>query len=145
MFHQAFNGNIRVFRIGQTCIDHFCHVVWRHIGRHTYCNTGYTVNQQVRNTCRHDLWNAFRTVVVVFPLDCVFFQIGQKLMGQLTHTHFGITHCCCTIAINRTEVTLTIYQLITQAEVLRHTNNGFINSRVTMWVIFTDHVTDDTG
>jgi len=66
-------------------------------------------------------------------------------MGNLRQTDFRITHCRGGVAVDRTKVTLTIYQHVAQGEWLRHTNDGVINGGITMRVIFTDDVTDDAG
>ena len=66
-------------------------------------------------------------------------------MGDLRHTDFRITHRCGGVAVDRTEVTLAIYQHVTQGEWLRHTYNGVIHGSITMRVVFTDYVTNDTG
>ena len=44
MFHQPFNADVFVFNVGQTAVDHFGQVVRRNIGRHTYRDTGRTVD-----------------------------------------------------------------------------------------------------
>ena len=44
MFHQPFNADVFVFNVGQTAVDHFGQVVRRNVGRHTYRDTGRTVD-----------------------------------------------------------------------------------------------------
>src|SRR5690554_1181878 len=66
-------------------------------------------------------------------------------MGDFGHAHFGVTHCRGAIAIYGTEVTLAINQHVPQRKWLGHTHDGVINSRVAVRVIFTDHVTNNTG
>ena len=66
-------------------------------------------------------------------------------MGYLCQTNFRVTHRRSIVAVHGTEVTLTIHQHVTQGEILRHTNDGVVNSGVAMGVVLTDHVTDDTG
>ena len=66
-------------------------------------------------------------------------------MGDLRHTDFRITHRCGGVAVDRTKVTLAIYQHVTQGEWLRHTYNGVVYGSITMRVVFTDDVTHDTG
>ena len=66
-------------------------------------------------------------------------------MGNARHTHLGITHGCGRITINGTEVTLAIDQHVTHGEWLRHPYNGVIDSGITVWVVFTDNVTNHTG
>lgn len=66
-------------------------------------------------------------------------------MGNLRQTDFRITHCRGGVAVDRTKVTLTIYQHVTQREGLRHTDNGGVHRVITMGMVFTDYVTNDTG
>lgn len=66
-------------------------------------------------------------------------------MGNLRQTDFRITHCRGGVAVDRTKVTLTIYQHVTQRERLRHTDNGVVHRGITMGMVFTDYVTNDTG
>src|ERR1700709_1611277 len=65
-------------------------------------------------------------------------------MGQLGHTHFGVTHGGWRIAIHRTEVTLAIDEHVTQRERLRHAHHGVVHRGITVWMILTDHIADDT-
>ncbi len=44
-----------------------------------------------------------------------------------------ITHCRRGVAVNRTEVTLTIHQHVTQREWLRHTNDGVSYTAESPW------------
>ena len=145
MFHQPFNADVFIVNICQTAVDHFSQVVRRNVGRHTYRDTGRTVHQQVRNFGRHDVRNLFGAVVVIDEINRFFFQVSHQLMGDFRHTDFRITHRRCGVAIDRTKVTLTIYQHVAQGEWLRHTNNGVVNGGITMRVVFTDYVTNDTG
>ena len=66
-------------------------------------------------------------------------------MGDLAHADFGVTHRRRIVAVYRTKVALAINQRVTHRKRLRHTHNGVIHGRVTVRVIFTDHVTDHTG
>jgi hypothetical protein len=49
------------------------------------------------------------------------------------------------IAVDRTEVTLAIYQQVAQGKRLSHPNDGVVHRSVAVRVILTDHVTDNTG
>jgi hypothetical protein len=66
-------------------------------------------------------------------------------MSQLGHTYFGITHRCRRIIIDRTKITLTINHWIAQAKILRHTDDGIIDSTIAMWMVLTDHITNHTS
>ncbi len=145
MFHQPFNADVFVVDIRQAAVNHFRQVVRRDIRRHTYCDTGRTVNQQVRNFGRHDVRNFFRTVIVIHEIHRLFFEIGHQFVGDFRQTDLRITHCRRGVAVNRTEVTLTIHQHVTQREWLRHTNDGVIHCVIAVGMVFTDYVTNDTG
>ena len=58
--------------------------------------------------------NLLGFVVVGDKVDSVFFQIFQQRMGDLGHTNFGVTHGGRGVTIDRTKVTLTVYQHIAQ-------------------------------
>ncbi len=145
MFHQPFNADVFIVDIGQATVDHFRDVVRRNVSRHTYCDTGRTVYQQVRDLGWHHIGNALGAVVVIDEINGLFFQVGHQLVGDFRHTDFRITHRRRGVTIDRTKVTLTIYQHVTQGEWLRHTDDGVVHGGITMRVIFTDYVTNDTG
>ena len=65
-------------------------------------------------------------------------------MGQLGHTHFGITHRCRWIIINRAKVTLTVNHRITQAKILCHPHNRIIYRTIAMGMVLTNDITDHT-
>ena len=64
-------------------------------------------------------------------------------MGDLLHSDFCVTHGSGVIAVKRTKVTLTIYQLVSHAERLRHTHYRIVSCGVTVGVILTDDITDN--
>ena len=66
-------------------------------------------------------------------------------MRNTLHANLGVTHGSGSVTIDRAKVTLTVNQGITQTKVLRHPNNGVVNSTVAVGVIFTDHIADDTS
>ena len=85
-----------------------------------------------------------RTVIVLNKVNGFLIQIGQQLMGNLFHTHFGVTHGGRTITIEGAEVALAINQRITHVEILRHPDDCVISRVIAMRVIFTDDITDDS-
>src|SRR5699024_9272931 len=48
------------------------------------------------------------------------------------------------IAIDRTEIALTIHQRVAHGKVLRHTYDRVVHRRIAMWVIFTDDIANHT-
>ena len=72
-------------------------------------------------------------------------QVGQQLVRQLGHAHFGVSHGRGVVAVDRTEVALAVYQQVAQGKRLGHPNDGVVHRSVAVRVILTDHVTDNTG
>ena len=117
----------------------------RDIGGHTHGNAASAIDQQVR----HPRWQhnrlMFRAIIVGLEVYRPLVEVGQKRFGGLEHPHFGVAHGRRHIAVDRAEIALTIDQNHAHREGLRHTDHGVIDGRVTVRVIFTDHVTDDAG
>ena len=65
-------------------------------------------------------------------------------MRDFGQTNFGVAHRRSVIAVDRAEVTLAIDQHVTQREVLSHTHNRVVYRLVSVRVILTDYVTNDT-
>src|SRR5690606_7804989 len=145
VFHQLVDGDIRIGDDRQTAIDHLGQVVRRNIGRHAHGDTTGAVDQQVRHTGGQHFRDLQRAVVVVDPVDGFLVQVRQQFVGQPGHADFGIPHGRCTVAVHRAEVALTVDQQVAQGERLRHAHDGVVYGRVTVRVIFTDHVADHTG
>ena len=49
------------------------------------------------------------------------------------------------IAIDGPKVALTIHQRITHGEVLGHASHGIVHGCIAVGMVFTQHLTDDTG
>ncbi len=126
-------------------IDDFSQVVWRDLGRHTDSDPLGTVNQQVGIFARQHQ-RFFKRIVVVGPeIDCFLVDVVKQFVGQAVHANLGITHRRSRIAIDRTEISLAVNQRIAHGKILRHSYDGVIHGGVTMRVILTDDVTNDTG
>ncbi len=143
--HQLIDGQLGVVDEGQATVDDFTEVVRRNVGGHAHGDTAGAVDQQVGNTGRHDRRDHFGAVVVRHPVHGFFVQVGQQLVRQLGHAHFGVSHGRSVVAVDRTEVTLAIYQQVAQGKRLSHPNDGVVHRSVAVRVILTDHVTDNTG
>ena len=115
-----------------------------HVRRHTYCDTCTAINQQVRETARKHSRLTQTIVEVRHHIHGVFLDVAKHLFCQLRQTCLGITHSCCAITIHVTKVTLTIYQAITHIPRLSQTHQSTVDTAVTVRVIFTHNVTDDT-
>ena len=145
VLHQVIDGQLGIVHQRQAAVDHLGEVVRRDVGGHAHGDTGRAVDQQVRHLGRHDSRDLLGAIVVGHPVDGFFFQVGQQLVGQFGHAHFGVSHGRGVVAVHRTEVALTVDQQVAQGEVLRHTHDGVVHRGVAVRVVFTDYVTDHTG
>ena len=137
VFHQFINGNFRIINHRAKSVHHFRQVVGRHVRRHTYGDTVRTVNQQIRYAGRQHKRFCERSVIVRHEVDRIFINITEHFQRDFRHTHFRITHRRRRIAVNRTEVAVTVYQRITDGEILRHADSRIINRRIAVRVVLT--------
>ncbi len=145
MLHQRFDTDIGIFDIGDTGVDHLAEIMRRNISRHTNRDTTGTIDQHIRIACgqNHRFFGLF--VIVGLEIDGVLVDIGQQAFRRLGQTGLGVTHGRSRIAIHRAEIALTVNQWKAHGEILRHPHHGVVNRAVTMGVILTHDVTDDTG
>ncbi|MNF41326.1 hypothetical protein D3C84_223490 [compost metagenome] len=145
VLHQFIDRQRGVVDQRQAAVDHFREVVRRDVGGHAHGDTAGAVDQQVGDLGRHDCRDLLGAVVVGHPVDGFLVQIGEQLVGQLGHAHFGVTHGGGVVAVHRTEVALTVDQQVAQGEGLGHTDDGVVHRGIAMRVVLTDHVTDHAG
>ena len=137
IFHQFINGDFRIINHRTQSVHHFRQVVGRHVRRHTYSDTVRTVDQQIRYAGRQHKRFCQRAVIVRHEVNRVFINITEHFQRDFRHTHFRITHRRRRIAVNRTEVAVTVYQRITDGEILCHTDSRIINRRIAVGVVLT--------
>ncbi len=65
-----------------------------------------------------------------------FVDIGEHGFGQRAHAGFGVAVRRRRVAVNRTKVTLTVYQHVTQVPALSHAHHGVVDGAVAVGVIF---------
>ena len=65
-------------------------------------------------------------------------------MSDALQTDFGVTHGGRWITVDRSEVTLSIHKGVTHGKILCQAHDGVIYGSITMGMVFTNHVTDDT-
>ena len=145
MSYQLINFNVIIIDIRNRAVNYFCKIMRRHIGSHTYRYTRCAINQKARHPSRKYGRFFQRIIKIQLIIHCLLFYIYKHIICYLTHTGFRITHRCRTITIYRPKVTLTVYKHITKAPFLSHTNHCIIYRSITMWVILTKYLPDNTG
>ena len=71
--------------------------------------------------------------------------VPEHFHSQFGHTHFSITHSGRRVSVNGAKVTMPIYQQIAGRKILCHTYCGFIYGDITMRMILTKNIADNTS
>ena len=125
--------------------DHLAKVVGRNVGRHSDGDSLRTVHQQVRVAGRKDCRLFFRLVKVRDKVHRILVDVRQHLHGDLGKSGFRITHGGSSVAVHASEVSVSVHQRITGGPFLCHVDQGTVNGAVSVGMIFTHGIADDTG
>ena len=142
--HQVVDRAFGIVDVVRDAVAEFAEVVRRNVRRHADRDAGRTVEKEVRELCRQNGRFLGRFVVVGDHVDGLFLEIVEHFLGDLLHAHFGVTHGGGAVAVDGTEVSVTVHERAAEREVLRHADNRVVHSRIAVRVVLTDHVTDDT-
>ena len=91
------------------------------VGRHTDGDTDRTVYKQVGEAGRKDLGLLSLVIEVGNEVYDVLFDVGEHLVGELVHSRLCVTVSSGAVAVDVTEVTLTVDEGVTKGEVLSQT------------------------
>ena len=119
-------------------------IVRRNVGCHTNCNTRRSVYQKVWKSGRQYRRFFLRLIKVRYKINGIFIDVCKHLHGNLAQTCLCITHGRRAVSIHRTKVSMTVYQRISGGPVLCHINKCSIDRAVSMRMIFTHGIADDT-
>ena len=126
------------------CIDSFTKVMRRNIGCHTYRNTCSTVYQKVRKTCRKHNRLTLCFIKVRLKINRILVDVSKHLHGYLAETCLCISHGSRTVTIHGTKVSMSVNQRISCGPFLSHIDQRTIDGAVTVRMIFTHGITDNT-
>ena len=144
ILHELWDGDVWIVDICANTIYYFREIMSRHIGCHTYGNTVGTIDKERRDACWQHLWLHVVVREVWHHIHRVLLYVTKHLFAYLRESCLGVTHCCCTITIDRAEVTLTIDLKVTQVPRLCHADECSIYRAVAMRVVLTEHLTYDS-
>ena len=141
--HESVGVNILVVDICAATVNHLTQVVGRNIGGHTHGDTITSIDEKIRNLCRHHTRLYKRVVEVVHHIHGVLLQVVHDMLTHLRKAALSVTHGSRRIAIHRTEVTLSVNKCVSHRPILGHTHQCAIYGAVSVGVILTEHLTDD--
>ncbi|EXI65090.1 MAG: hypothetical protein AW08_03452 [Candidatus Accumulibacter adjunctus] len=140
---QLVDRHRRIVEQRQAGIDHLAEIVRRDVRRHADGNARRAVDQQVRDARRQDQRLLLGAIVVRPEIDRLLVDVGEQLVADARHAHFGVAHRRRVVAIDRAEVALPVDQHVAQREVLRHAHDGVVHRRVAVRMVLADDVADD--
>ena len=144
--HQPFDTDVIILHICFYSIYHFTQIVRRNTGCHTDRNTVCSVYQQIRDSDRKYHRFLLCLVKVRHKIYYILIQIFEEdILCQFLQSGFCISHGRCTVALDGTEVSMSVNQCFAFLKILSHYHKCFVDRTVTMGVIFTHGVTYDTG
>ena len=123
----------------------FSEIMRRNVGRHTDGDTGRTVQKKVREFGGKYSRLFERFIEVGSHVNRIFLQVAEKFLGNLLHSHLGVTHCGRAVAVDGAEVTVAVDERNSERERLSHADDRFVNRAVAVGVVLADDVADDTG
>ena len=116
----------------------------RNVRCHTHGNSVRPVDQQVGKAAGKYAGLLQRIVEVGVVVYRVFVDIPQHFSRDFAEFRFGITLCRRRVAVHRAEVPLPFYQRTANRKRLRQTYQRVVHGRISVRVIFAQHVADDT-
>ena len=122
----------------------FTQVVRGDSGGHTDGNTFRTIHQDVGESGGKNGRFLVAAIVVVLEINAFFVDIADHFHGQGCHLTFGVTRCCRAEVTGGSEVTLACHQRGAQRPGLHEACERVVDRCVTVRVVVTHDVTDDT-
>ena len=126
-------------------IDQLPDVMGRDVGRHTDRDACGAVGQEVRVSGGKHRGLLFRLVKVRYEIHRILADIRQHFHGDLREPCLGITHGGCPVSVLGAEVAVSVYQRVTGRPFLGHIDQRSVDGGVSVGMIFTHGITDDTG
>ena len=118
----------------------------RDAGRHTDSNALCAVDQQMGDSCRKNTRFFLCLIKVWNKIHDIFVQIRQQyIFTDLLKSRLRISHGSSSISFDRTKVTMSVDKRQPFFEILAHNNQCLIDGAVSMRMIFTHGIANDTG
>ena len=141
---QRIDTDLGIVEAGEAGIDHLAQIVRGDIRRHADSDAAGTVDQQVRELGRHDGRLALGAVVVLLEINRILVEVVEQELADAGEAAFGVPHRRRRVAVDRTEVALSVDQRHAHGEILSHAHQRVIDGAVAVRVILADHVADHT-
>ena len=141
--HQLIETELRIVDERDARRNDFAQIVRRHVRRHADRDAGRAIDEEIRQARRQHRRFLFLLIVVRDEIDRFLVEIGEQFGRQAFQTAFGVAHRRGVVAIDRSEVALSIDERITQREILRHAHQRVVDRGIAVRMVFTHHLADD--
>ena len=143
--YETGRGRVRVLQAPLHGRRDLAQVVRRDLGGEADRDAVAAVDEQIREARRQHRRLLRPAVVVRHEVDGVLVDVPQQLGREAAEAGLGVPHRRRGIVVDRAEVALTVDEQVTQGEVLRHPDQGVVDRRVAVRVVFAHHLADDEG
>ena len=124
---------------------HLAQIVRRDIGGHSHRDAAGAVHQKIGIPRGQDHRLFFRFIEVRSEIHGILVDIREHLHGDLRQPGLGITHGRGAVPVLGAEVSVAVHQGITGGPFLRHIDQRPVNGAVSVGMVFTHGIADDTG
>ena len=124
---------------------HLPKIMGRNIGGHANGNPRGSVYKKIWKTAWKNTGLLFCLVKVGNKVNRILIDVRKKLHGNLAQTRFRVTHGRRSVSVHGTEVSMAVHQNMAHGPGLGHIYQRPVNGTVSMRMIFTHGITDDTG
>ena len=145
VFQQFVNRYFGIIDDRNRAVDRFAEVVRRNVRSHTYGYAVRAVDEKVGVSRRQNNGLHSRIVEVRIEVYRFLIDFAEHFESGFTHSRFGVPVSRGGIAVDRTEVSVSVHERNVYRKVLRKTNESVVNGTVAVRVIFTENVADDGG
>ena len=143
--HQLAHIVLRVVNQGNQCIHDLSQILGRDGRSHTHRDPHRPVAQQAGKPRRQD-GRLLEPFVVVRPeIHRLFVQIRKHLVAGSCHPGLGIAHGCRGIAVDGTEIALSVHKRIPHPEVLRQMDQRRVDNGFPMRMVIAGRVAGNVG
>ena len=144
--HEVLIGKRGVLHQRDLRVDHFRQVVGRRIGSHADRDTLRPVDQEIGDLDRQDRGLLLVLIEVGHEVDDILVQVCKEcFFRHFLQSRLRIPHRSGSVSFDIAEVAVAVDQGQSLLEVLGHDDQRLVDRAVTVGVIFTHRIADDTG
>ena len=143
-FHNLVEFYPRVVDNRNRAVDNFAEIMRGNVRRKTHRYAVCAVNKQIRKSARQKHGFLHGVVKVPLPGYGILFEVFQNFHGKRIESRLGITHRRRAVAVNTSEVSVSVDKHLAHIEGLRHTNHSVVNRRVAVRMEFAEAFAYDT-